>query len=252
MSVNITNNGNLNRTFAVFGTNNFGGNSNIIIIPEGANSFTLSGGESRLVNYSCTVDVTSSSGIFKDSLQIIDVDSNSDPEYIPINITLDIGNLPPEILESNLSASRVDMNFEPAYITARARDYSQVVSVWANVTYTGEGGGVVKLSMSKINGTYQDGYWRTSFTPNRTDDYIIVVYAKDDKDAITNSSQLLLQSAKMADINIDTNISSINVYNITQTSGNSFLVNVSITGSDDEDEGGGYFTNQTVIFSDSP
>jgi len=172
------------------------------------------------------------------TLKIIFSNNTVNPTNVTAYVYMNVTDTPPQIENISVSPAFVDVNYKNVTIQADVTDNIAVNNVWA---YLIKPSGEENKTMSSISGNT----YRVIFIPDQIGTYYVRIYANDSQTipAGTNYSNLYnFTSVGNTSLSISSNPTSVNIDGITQDSGNSFVLNVSINNTE---QGGAYYANQT-------
>ena len=165
-NVTVTNEGNVNITFAIAKSGNA---SSLLIIPD---SITVPFGSSANLTVNYSVPANQQPGYYEANVSI----TNSSAQPVQLNVTFKLtvaDTIPPLVENASLSKTLLEANYESLNISADASDNIAISKVWANISLP-TGGYTIK-EMSNIGGNT----YRVTYTPTIGGTYSVTVYAND-------------------------------------------------------------------------
>ncbi|HLD85026.1 MAG TPA: NEW3 domain-containing protein, partial [archaeon] len=211
-TINVTNLGNINLTFAVVGSGNATG---MLGIPDDRPTtpgimFPL------VINYSIPSGQTP--GVYGVTMQISN--ASGSPTLQSTVITMIVGDTAPTIAGELVTQTAFDLNFQTTDIRANVTDNNAVSSVIATVY---KPSGVDNITLAKIIST---NTYNATYTPDQAGNYTIVINATDNSGLTTFSSPVVFNVTGATTVKVTSNISSITLSNITLAQGATIPLNI--------------------------
>ena len=168
--------------------------------------------------------------------------SSASPTSLETVLNVEVRDTPPVIESVSLDKTTLDLNYEDLVIDAVITDNLGVNSTWVSITGPN---GTTNYTMNRISGDSLNGTYRKTYQPQFVGTYSLIVCANDTVSSLENCSQnYTFNVVGNTTVTVSSNVSSISFTDITQTSGASFDVNISL---ENVGSGGAYLTNVSFI-----
>jgi hypothetical protein len=191
-------------------------------IIEGTNwySFDLEKQNSRNLSISYSVPVYQPNGIYNVTIYVRN--SSADPPVQNVTFVLNVTDIPPNITDVIISPLKFEQGYENVTIQANVTDNYAVDRVWVNITPPNG------LTFTTFMDNPYDSIYNTTYVYPVTGVHQIMICANDTQSLWTCISPINITSSDTTELTVTTNASIINATNITQESGQSFAINLSV------------------------
>jgi uncharacterized membrane protein len=165
-NVTITNEGNVNITFALAKSGNA---SSLLIIPD---SITVPLGSSANLTVNYSVPANQQPGYYEANVSI----TNSSAQPVQLNVTFKLtvaDTIPPLVENASLSRTLLEANYESLNISADVSDNVAISNVWVNISLPT--GGYTTKGMFLVSGNT----YRATYMPEVGGTHYVTVYAND-------------------------------------------------------------------------
>jgi hypothetical protein len=239
-NITLNNTGNINKTWTIEQNWLSGASPKPTVTPDPSSAYvTKAGSENYSQKITFNVITTSVNG-GNYTLNISFRNSSADPDGRNVYVYMNVTDIPPQINNPSVSPSTADMNYEPVTISSSIHDNTNISHVWINITRPDNTIEIINYTVNQPDYTLTHNYIAT-----QAGNYSLRIYANDTAQptAGLNQSDLLnFTSIGNTNVAINSNTTSITITGITQDSGNSFVLNISVNNTG---QSRSYYTNQT-------